>query len=88
VDEDRGSRAGAAGELDRLLGREVAALRVVVSGQTEGALDQEEVGIADALLDGRGRTGVTRIGETRAIGCIDDHAPGRHVVAALDHPDT
>ena len=47
VDEDRRSCAGAARELDRLLGGEMATLGIVMGGQTEGALDQQQIGVAD-----------------------------------------
>ena len=45
---------GPAGELDRLLGRQMTPLRIVVGGEAEGALDEQQVGVPDAVLD-RGR---------------------------------
>ena len=53
VDEDGVAGIRAAGELDRLLRRQVAALGIVVGSQAEGALDEQQIRIPDGLLDGR-----------------------------------
>ena len=66
----------------------MATLGIVMGGQTEGALDQQQIGVADTLLDRGRRTGITGIGEARAVGRVDDHAPCRDVVATLDDAHT
>ena len=86
MDEDGRSHLGPSRELDRLFGRQVAPLGVVVSSEAQGALDEQQIGTADAVLDRCGRTGVAGIGQARPVRRLDDHSPGRDVVAPLDEP--
>ena len=56
MDEQRGPRPGRRREIDRLVGRQVAALGVVESAVAQGGLDQQQVGAAGEL-DGTASVG-------------------------------
>ena len=82
----RGPHFGSLRQRDRLLRGEMTAFRVVVPSVLEGALDEEEIGAPDRVLDRGRRSRVAGVGESSAVRSLDDHAPRRHVVAGLDEP--
>ena len=87
VDEARGTHVSSPRELDRLGGRQVAALVVVVAGVAQARLDQQEIGAAREVGDRVARPGIAGVDEACAIGRFDGDRPRRHVMATRGEAD-
>ena len=71
VDEARGTHVGAPGKVDRLGGRQVAALVVVLAGVAQARLDQQEIGAAREFGHRVTRPGIAELDQARAIWRFD-----------------
>ena len=87
VDEEARADPGPHRDGDGFLGRQVAALRIVVGRPSKGRFDEQEVHVADGLGQGLVGSGVAGVRHPRAIRRLHDDPPCRNVVPSADELD-